>query len=520
VALRRSSRFGFPLPTPPSSQYTARAVPLMGTAAGPWPLSANSMVNYLPVDGKLVPRSRLSSINTIRSMLTIQGLTPRRKASGDATEFWASDKTRHALVNSNGSISVASFVSAFGLGVANIVESNFLWQYAHAYMGSVDDNVLVCAPGIFSYGTLQVVYQPPGSPVRYSYLTSAPRAACVGAFDNYVVAWNIEEAGTGTDFPTRVQWCQRGDPSNWTGEGSGFEDLLEMRGDGNRVFGTQDNRLILFSTQEIWYGLPATYPAQFQFYPLDRSVGLSAAGTAADTDIGIIFLGTDLNLRVLPVGGGPSRILAPQMREAIQKIFQVTGSIANSLSWGVFDPLQRLYYLHLDPSLQGGYKSFVLNVDTGEWGRLQYPHITPRVGCSFTAPTSSAIAEVMYFGDSNGTIYSHDSTLGTELGNDVTAAWQSGPLAVDLHGAYKTVTNVHVDYRSFSTASLTVRIAQKGAPSFVGGSNTVALTPAEVGRAEAQVYAGAGLPSVYLSSSDTGYELHRLDVSMIIGGRP
>jgi hypothetical protein len=499
---------------------------MSGVAAGPWPLhppgSAHSMTNFLPIDGKLVPRSRMSSLNTIRSMLTIQGITPKRDADGTATFLWISDRTRHGLLNtSNGSISVASFVSAGGLGVAGIASSNFMWQYAHVYMDIADDNVLVCAPGVFSYATLHVAYQLAGAPLRYSYLTSAPKARCVGAFDNYVVAWNVEEAGGSADFATRVQWCQRGNPNNWTGEGSGFEDLLEMRGEGNRVIGTQDNRLILFSTQEIWYGLPATYPAQFQFYPLERSIGCIAPMTVTETDLGVLFLGTDLNLRLLPVGGGPSRIFAPQMREAMQRVFVTSSSLADNLSWAMFDPLRRLYYLHLDNALLGGFRSFVLNVDTGEWGRIQYPEITPFVGCAFTAPSGGIVGgPSMYVGDSKGTVYSLNSKIGPELGFPVTSTWQSAPLAPDLHGAYKVLTNAHLDYRSSSTATIRVGVTAASSDSIIGAVSTVTLSPSEAGRAEVQMYAGHARPSIYLTSDNTGYELHRADVQMVIGGRP
>jgi hypothetical protein len=524
MGIQRRSRFGFPPPVPPSSQHTVRAIPMSGIAAGPWPMhppgSAHSMTNFLPVDGKLVPRSRLSSMNTIRSMLTIQGITPKRDADGTATFLWISDRTRHGLLNtSTGSISVASFVSAAGLGVASIAQSAFMWQYAHVYMDIADDNVLVCAPGVFSYGTLEVAYQLAAAPLRYSYLTSAPRARCVGAFDNYVVAWNVEDSASGADYASRVQWCQRGNPNNWTGEGSGFEDLLEMRGEGNRVIGSQDNRLILFSTQEIWYGLPATYPAQFQFYPLERSVGLLAPMTVAETDLGVLFLGTDLNIRLLPVGGGQSRIFAPQMREAIQRVVRGSNSIADNLSWGMFDPVQRLYYLHIDIGLAAAYMSFVLNVDTGEWGRMQYPEITPQVGCSFMAPSGLNLGQGhMYVGDSKGTVYSLNTRLGPELGFPVTSTWQSAPLATDLHNCHKTITNIFLDYRSSSTATIRVGVVPPSG-TLVGAVSTVTLSPGDAGTAEAQTYGGHARPSIYMTSDNTGYELHRMDVQMVIGGR-
>jgi hypothetical protein len=456
-------------------------------------------------------------------MLTINGILPRVDVNGASFALWLSDRTRHGLIQSNGSISVASFTSAFGLGVAGLPTANFIWQYATTYYaGDADDIVLVAAPGILSSANTLTITYLAGSNLRTSYLTSAPKSTCVGTFDNYIVAWNVTESDT---YATRVQWCQRGNPSNWTGEGAGFEDLLEMKGVGNRVIGTQDNRLVLFSTLEIWYGLPATYPAQFQFYPLDRGVGCIAPHTITETDMGLVFLGSDLNLRVLPRGGGPSQILAPQMREAIQQSFAVRGSVANNLSLGVYDPIQRLYYLWLDPTLDGTRVPFVLNMDSGEWGRLTHAttNVAPRVGCAFTAPFNSAIASTLFFGNSKGTVFSDNSAVAGEDGSTgVSAVWQSPPIAADLHGCYKTLTNVNVDYRSYSTATLLVSTATNGSSvNALDGSTSLALPRAPMhGRAEHQLYVGGPTPAVRLTSTSTGFEIHRLDVQMVIGGRP
>jgi hypothetical protein len=524
LGIQRRSRFGFPPPVPPSSQHTVRAVPLsQGMGPYPWPArapgSAGSMTNYLPLDGKIVPRSRISSLNTIRSMLTINGIRPRIEVNGNSDTLWISDRTRHGVIQSNGSISIASFTSAFGLGVAGLPTANNRWEYATTYYpGDADDNVLVAAPGLGSWNTLTITYFA-GSNFRTSYLTSAPKAQCVGTFDNYVVAWSIDG---GTIFPTRIQWCQRGDPSNWTGEGSGFEDLLEMKGRGCRVMGTNDNRLLLFSTHEIWYGLPATYPAQFQFYPLDRGLGTSAPNTIQETDIGVLFLGSDLNLRLLPRGGGPSQIFAPQLREAIQGVSSAMGSVAYTTSWAVFDPLQRLYYLYVNQTVDSSFNAFVLNIDTGEWGRLTYPTNTdPRVGCGFVAPVSSNINSTMFYGSSTGTVYSNNTKISVEDGSTVQSVWESPPLATDLHGAYKTITNVHLDYRSSSTGTVNVQVSQDNGAGFLNGSTVTLATAAIRGqRAEAQMYAGSAIPMIRLTSANTNYELHRMDVQMVIGGRP
>jgi hypothetical protein len=354
--------------------------------------------------------------------------------------------------------------------------------------------------------------------MQTSYLTGAPKSQWVGTFDNYLVAWNIK---TDTNLVTRVQWCQRGNPSNWTGEGSGFEDLLEMRGIGNRVIGTQDNRLVLFSTHEVWYGLPATYPAQFQFYPLDRTVGLLAPHTVQETDQGIIFLGSDLNLRILPRGAGASQIIVPSLREALQRIFVAPAAIGLNASFGVFDSIRRLYYLYVDTSLNDIDDAFVVNIDTGEWGKINHAFF-PSNGCAMIAPSGSDTKSNTYFGNSNGTVASANSLVDKDYSGSiaVTASWDSPVIASDLPANWKQLVQVDLDYRSFSTGTYQMKVSTDGGNAFAHSFTSTQLPKAQqVGRATQQVYVGGAFPVVHVQSASTGIELHRVDVSMHLGGR-
>ena len=520
MAIERRSKFGFPSPQPNDSRYTARLVPLsIGVRQNDaWPLqapgSATSMTNFYPLDGAIAPRSRFSSVNTIRSLGTITGIAARYQADGTAQSLWVSDLTRHGIMQSNGSISVASFVSAFGLGVTGVPTANYHWHYAQVYYGPVNENVLIAAPGYGSYGTLTMSYQTSNNKPLYSYITGAPAAQCVGAIDNYVVAWNINAGGA---YPNRVQWCARGNPSAWTQEGSGFEDLLEMKGFGNRVIGTQDGRLLLFTTNEIWYGVPAAYPAQFQFYPLERTVGCRAGMTVCDTPLGVIFYGSDLQLRLLPHGGGVSQPISGPIQDALRSF---APGIANNLSWGVFDAHRNLYHLFVDPTLGGSHRCFVVNLATGEWGHMIYS-TQQRIGAPFVAPTTSAIAGSLFFGNSNGTIATDNSAISREDGGTVTSTWESAIIGADLPGNYKQLLEAQIDYRmpSASHATLTVLVSGDGGTTYESSTRTVSLTNTLAGRVQAQMYRGGALPTLKISSQDTGYELHRVDVTMALGGR-
>jgi hypothetical protein len=522
MGLTRKSTFGFPNPSIPGSVHTTRLVPLtQGVRLDqPWPLlppgSAQSMTNFLPLDGALVPRSRLSSLNTLRTIggtPAIVGIAELPKTSAAAPEVWISGASFHARLNSNGSISLASFTSAFGLGVAGIPEASY-WEYAPVYLAAISNNGLVAAAAGPSGNTLQVLYSVSGV-YRYSYLTSAPKADHVTTFDNYVIAFNIGEGGTNNKFDTRVQWSVRGNPSNWTSEGSGFEDLLQMKGFGTAIRVMPDGRFVLFSNEQIWYGVGATYPAQFQFNVLDPSVGCHAGRTIQDTDEGLLFLGSDNALRLLPRGGGASRVVVPSIQPVLRRRHNDISQVLNS--WAVYDPLTKLYHLFLNGS---GGPNFVVNTHTGEWGFSEYPGHFVNAGAAIGLRSNFGRNEGLFLTNSTGTVFSTNSLLATDSGSAVTMTWHSTPLGSDLAGNHKQVTKVCLDYRSTSTGTLTQKISQDGGNTYQSVGETVVLNRAPVsGRAEKDVFIGGAFPAIELTSTSTGFELHRLDVSMNIAGR-
>jgi hypothetical protein len=523
MGLTRKSKFGLMPGVAAPSTGTVRMVPLTtggSQADQPWPnrvpSSAGSLVNFLPIDGIITPRSRLSSLNTLRTLGTnLRGIAVRPMQNQGTPEVWVSGGTLHGFLNSNGSISLASFTSTFGLGVAGLPTQTF-WDYAPIYMAGIDDNVLVAA-GSSSNNTLLALYDASGV-YRTSYLTSAPRALFITSFDNYVVAWNVGN-GEASAFDTRVQWCQRGNPSNWTGEGSGFEDLLQMRGYGTAIRATADGRLILFGSEQIWYGIGAAYPAQFQFAPLDPQVGCHAGRTVQETDEGLMFLGSDNALRLLPVGGGRSHVVVPSLGPILRHNTLASGIFSNS--WAVYDHLTKFYHLFLN-STTGPH--FVVNTRTGEWGYANYDNALGFLShgvAMMSAQRAHTRSEGLFIvNQSTGTVYSTNSLLATDSGSTVTATFRSGPIGAELPGNYKQIVQADCDYRATSRATVTLKVSQDGGNSYGYTAMPLSLLSAPVtGRATSHLYAGGGFPCIELTSTDTGFELHRLDVTINTGGQ-
>jgi hypothetical protein len=536
MTLKRLTQFGMPLHgRPQQSATTVRLVPLtQGMSANrPYtnepPASASSLVNFLPINGALIPRSRLSSIATIGRPNQIVGMIEGIHSGAlDTSRLWmvatGSASTDNLLAMTvGGVVSQASFVSSGGIGtapswaIASARPSFAFYPSVFDSSNVLDDLLLIALPKpITSAETLLAAGLTLTGPI-YSYLTNAPKARYVFSYDDFVVAWNVFDA-TGTAQQRRAQWCDRGNPGVWTGGNSGFEDLLSMKGYGTGG-AVVDNRLILFSTDEIWVGVPASYPAQFQFAPLDTTIGCPAenSGTVQNTELGLIFLGSDNNLRLLPRGGGLSVIINP----SIGVFLRERGPMVDG-AWAWYDADRRLY--HLMPFIGGGTAAgIIVNLNTGEWGQ-EYTQVGATAGCY----ARTATAEKMFAGDINGFVYSTDSrlrgdTLPPSTGISaltVTSQFRSEPLGMDLPDGRRQVLRTNWDYRATSSATATVNLSGDYGNTFPVAATPVTLSVASFGQSlTVDSIVDGPAPVVEWTSDTTGYELHRASVTMALRGR-
>lgn len=120
-----------------------------------------------------------------------------------------------------------------------------------------------------------------------------------------------------TSIPTRVQWCVGGDPEDWTGIGSGFEDLVDMQGVGTRAF-IQGDQAFFATDHEIWRGRKIGPPYYFQFSPLLRTLGIPYPRAAIQTPWGFAWLGSDYRMHILV--GESLEELAPTAQKWLRTI--------------------------------------------------------------------------------------------------------------------------------------------------------------------------------------------------------
>ena len=267
----RYSRYGVPLPMPKSQFTTGRFTPTVGYTNLPdiqAPLgSLVSAQNVWVRDGRLEPRTRLARLGTNNAWNDVpNGAFPYDDIGGTKYPVVTSQDTVAYL---NGDTwSALSYVQLSA--VTNQPPSggeNDLFFGTSVYLERRDLN-----EGIFVNGVDPAFAWAGPTEATYSTLTGAPIAHDVTLFDNRPVFWNIYDAASAARFVTRVQWTVRGDPEDFTGIGSGTDDLVDMRGQGTRIFATEDE-LVLFSTEEIWRGRKIGLPFIFEFQPLRKNVG-------------------------------------------------------------------------------------------------------------------------------------------------------------------------------------------------------------------------------------------------------
>lgn len=446
---------------------------------------------------------------------------------------------------SNGSWSVLSYVSSGGVDAAPAGSSTSYWDATQVYYAEQDENIAVLANGSY-----QSLYCWQSNTSVFSTLTGAPRAKSVAAFDNYVLAFNIRDPGSATsDYVQRVQWNDRGSASSWTGGLAGFEDLLAMRGEGTRIV-AQDNRVILFSTNEIWQGFPSNFPFVFRFEPYDRSVGCPYPWTVADTPLGLIFLARNLQTYLLPKEGGTARPIGQRIHRSIREAID-----APERSWGIYDYSTNHYQLYY-PTLGGSgfpQSAVFLNLDEGSWAPQKFDEVgggisltrgfaitgvaqtssatswtglTPfvwdgisRTWDSLNTGTTTADRRDVYLGSSSGTVYVYDSTATADNGTAINCRWRSTSLWGEMPGQQKTVTEWRADYQAQSASSLTLRFSQNQGASFEQGTGINLPAASGLSQAVAYPYLSALYPAFQVESTGQRFRLFRYFVTGRIGGR-
>lgn len=428
--------------------------------------------------------------------------------------------------------------------------SSDYWDMAQIYSDINDQNMVV--GGLTSRSSALVAWIVGSSSV--SAIAGSPGARYVTAFNDYLLAANIADAGA--VLPQRVQWSDRGSASSWTGGASGFQDLLGAKGGITRLL-TLERRVIVFFEDEIHEGTAVDFPFTFNFQPLDTDIGCPFPWTAAKTPRGIVFMARNLQLYLLPKEGGTAQpIGAPLHRRLRDSIVQP------AKAFGAYDGINDFYHLYYSSGASGNFanRAAFLHFATGAWAPQSFDTQRLVLTRAFTAPISTSRAstwddfstfqptvtwndmteswdDLMGVGNerqavvalSGSTVFEYSSTMsqdsressnGSTAGVARVAYWDAKPFGANAPPVQKTITCVDVEYVAPSASSLTMRTSADQGKTFNTGIGLSLMTASNVTQMPADVYQPARYPMFRVETSDrTGLELHRFHVTARVGGR-
>ena len=198
----------------------------------------------------------------------------------------------------------------------------------------------------------------------------------IAAVDERLVLFNSTVATVAQ--PQRVSWSIKGDPFDFTSIGAGFQDLVEMSGNGTGIVADRD-RLIIFSDNEIWEGRPRADIFSFDFFPISTRNGCPYPRTIVATDKGVMWVGQDLNVyllqgnRIITVGTRIQRVLTDQK-------LVINGDKAGNI-WATFQPDEKHYRVHYAVNDQQITTAIVLHTGTleREEGPAWTAYVHPRI---------------------------------------------------------------------------------------------------------------------------------------------
>lgn len=537
--------YGSPLGIPNRSLTSVQIVePTLGLAVDQpsvdVPLgSTPACDNFVLREGAVEPRPMLSLLGTnsqpmgavpILGGTEVIGVTGDRYPLVSGTSRWA--------WRSNGSWSNLSYVQAFGLSDPPGTDDTAYWDFTQIYYTDRDENIAIGANGSY-----QSLYCWQSNTTLFSSLTGAPRALVVAAFDNFLVAANIR-SGT-SDYVQRVQWSDRGSASSWTQGLSGFEDLLTMRGDITRLL-PQENRIVVLGENETWQGLRVDFPYIFRFEPIDTGVGCPYPWTAANTPEGIVFLGRDYHVYLLPKGGGQPQPIGQRLHRSVRNVID-----RPERAWATYDNATNHYQLNYAIRSGSGrpQRAVWLNMETGSWAPQSYDptggalSVTRGFEAQFSSSATtwggllaagirwadlamswaglggSSEERAVIAGSSAGTLYYLNSNATSDNGTPVLSYWQSSALGGDSPSATKTLTNLRIDYQSDSASSLTVSVSRSQGASFENAQRLNLPVASGVSQVEAFPYTNSRYPTFRVESEGFRYRLYRFLATLRYGGR-
>lgn len=190
-----------------------------------------------------------------------------------------------------------------------------------------------------------------------------------------------ENVGHVTTFAGRIiasirnsgetHWCAKNDNEDWTGQGSGFEDLRSAPGGGvdqqTAVAPVTDEYAYMVRTNSVWQmSLTGDPDAPFRFTLLYQGVGSEYPGTVKSLNRGVAFMSRDSIVHISPEG---KQDIGQGIREKIRITKQYLRDTSSD-----YDPRDNEYVLSI-PSANSlnAHELYRYNFDAPGWTKDVYP---------------------------------------------------------------------------------------------------------------------------------------------------
>lgn len=456
--------------------------------------------NFIASQGGLTPRSGLTALGTTNTLMWLSAGWVGESMDSLGSRFPVVLSAFSPAWYSNGSWSALSQTGASSNTLsANTTTNPSSFIDAAVYYNPDSDNfeLAFCFPPS-DYGLAPFTFR--ATQPTFSTLTNAPKARYVAAFDSRLLFAHVD-AGTNVIIPQRVQWSVRGNPSLYTAPDGGFEDLLDMRGSITRLI-AEDDRVVVFAEDEIWQGEKIAFPFNFQFRRIESAIGCQASWSVARTPKGLMFLGSDLDLYLMPKGGLPQPVGA-----AVKRYLQ--GSFVSSyhtLATGGYVDAMGAYVLTW-PTATGTQGVMVTLMNgTAEWSPVGFdlPAGTQirrwgessALGTAITNAKGSGPQRVLVVDNGTGgnnrtNVMEFTSAATSDMGAAIDCRYFAllpNPNPTER----QIVTEVRVDYRG-SASSMSLRLSGDFGTTYPVDT-ALALPTAPV---SAQTVVGVGLSAVY-----------------------
>ena len=452
----RKTTFGFPAREAPSQLTAARVTPTLGWTPIPEQLaplgSTTSGQNFWIRDGRLQLRERYALYGTTNLL---------QDAATGAWTYLSSNGTEYPMAASQSTIVYHTGSDWTHLRYSTSPTDDALSGTSQnavfatsAYLPRLDANVMLAVNG----KDRPFVWQGPdratgsGDTNAYSTLSGSPPIATdITYYDLRPVLWNTQDPSTSTRYVTRMQWPVRGDAEDWTGIGSGQEDLVEMRGTGTRIF-AMGNRFLLASDRELWIAAEQEAPWVFQYTPLTKEYGMPFPRAALQIPQGVVWLNNDYMVylfdgqQISPIGA------------AIHRKLRATLKTFGTVTFGYHAGTRQVTLYYENATQQRG---FTYNFDNQTWMPQQYPAYQT---ATFAPIVSNARTEG--FISSNGTAYSFSTSALTDSGTTMSADLVLPGFFSDTPDRSKYVDEWRLNYTTNSASSLSVSISMDGGASY------------------------------------------------------